>query len=179
MKKLTLKEFIEKAHTTHNNFYNYSKVIYIASNVKIKIICPVHGEFLQTPAKHLLGQGCQKCGIESNGEKQIVQILNNYSIKYLREHRFQDCKNKKPLPFDFYLPKHNTCIEYDGKGHYQPVKHWGGESGLKQVQKNDNIKNMYCYKNHIQLLRIKYDQDLNSILRAYLDIIEKEGNNGN
>ncbi len=63
-KKLTTKEFIKKAKIYHGNRYNYSKVKYVNSKTKIMIICKKHGEFLQTPSKHLMGQGCFKCGCE-------------------------------------------------------------------------------------------------------------------
>lgn len=53
--------FIQKANIIHNNKYDYSKVEYKASNRKVCIICPEHGEFWQTPNGHLLGHGCLKC----------------------------------------------------------------------------------------------------------------------
>ena len=60
-RRLTTKEFIEKAQIVHNNKYNYSNVNYIKSSEKVTIICPIHGEFQQTPNNHLKGQGCPKC----------------------------------------------------------------------------------------------------------------------
>ena len=61
MKKLTLKDFIDKANLIHNNKYDYSKVNYINNSTKVCIICPEHGEFWQTPRNHLIGQGCPLC----------------------------------------------------------------------------------------------------------------------
>jgi uncharacterized OB-fold protein len=58
----TTEEWIEKAIKVHNNKYDYSKVVYISSDTKVKIICKIHGVFMQTPEKHLSGNGCQKCG---------------------------------------------------------------------------------------------------------------------
>nr|DAD66493.1 MAG TPA: restriction enzyme [Myoviridae sp. ctPuP5] len=55
------KEFIEKANKIHKEKYSYSKINYINSQKKVCIICPEHGEFWQTPANHLQGQGCPKC----------------------------------------------------------------------------------------------------------------------
>lgn len=55
-------KFISKANELHNNKYDYSKVEYKNNKTKICIICPEHGEFLQTPSNHLLGRGCPKCG---------------------------------------------------------------------------------------------------------------------
>ena len=54
--------FIEKAHKIHNNKYDYSKVEYINSRTKVCIICPIHGEFWQTPNNHLNGNNCPICG---------------------------------------------------------------------------------------------------------------------
>ena len=62
-KRLTTEEFIKRANVIYNNKYNYSKVEYINNDIKVCIICPIHGEFWQTPHTHLKGQGCKKCGI--------------------------------------------------------------------------------------------------------------------
>ena len=65
MKKTKLsffkQKFIEKATKIFGNKYDYSQVEYISERTKVKIICPIHGEFWQTPQTHLLSEGCQKC----------------------------------------------------------------------------------------------------------------------
>ena len=66
MKKLTTKEFIEKAREIHGDKYDYSKVNYKNSQEKIIIICPIHGKFEQKPNNHLNGKGCKKCYIDNN-----------------------------------------------------------------------------------------------------------------
>ena len=53
--------FIEKANGVHNKLYDYSKSVYVKNNVKIEIICSVHGSFWQRPYAHLSGQGCPLC----------------------------------------------------------------------------------------------------------------------
>ena len=67
-KKLTQKEFIERARKVHGDKYDYSKVIYKNSSTKVCIICPEHGEFWQIPNSHLQGIGCPKCGDLKKGE---------------------------------------------------------------------------------------------------------------
>ena len=67
--KYDTKTFIEKAKETHGDKYDYSEVDYTSSKAKVKIICPKHGEFEQSPAKHLNNQGCYKCGKHSVSEK--------------------------------------------------------------------------------------------------------------
>lgn len=60
-RKLTLNEFIIKANNIHNNKYDYSLSVYSKYSDKIKIICPIHGEFEQQVGNHLQGKGCSKC----------------------------------------------------------------------------------------------------------------------
>ena len=59
--KYTTEEFIQRAREVHGDKYGYSKVVYERKNKKVCIICPEHGEFWQSPEKHLSGQGCPKC----------------------------------------------------------------------------------------------------------------------
>ena len=62
---LTTKIFVERAKQQHSEEnYDYSKVKYITARNKVCIVCPKHGEFWQTPMKHLQGQGCPKCAQE-------------------------------------------------------------------------------------------------------------------
>ena len=65
MAMLTTEEFIKKAREVHGDKYDYSKVEYVNSTTKVCIICPKHGEFTQSPKKHIAGQGCEKCFRES------------------------------------------------------------------------------------------------------------------
>lgn len=64
-----LDTFIEKANKTHHNKYDYSKVNYINSTEKVCIICPIHGEFWQTPQAHIRGNKCPKCSLEDKRKK--------------------------------------------------------------------------------------------------------------
>jgi len=56
--------FSIKARKKHGNRYGYDKVDYIASNIKVIITCPIHGDFSMSPSNHLIGQGCPECGVE-------------------------------------------------------------------------------------------------------------------
>lgn len=89
MKKLTKEEFIEKANNVHNNKYDYSKVKYINTRTKVLIICPIHGEFWQTPNAHLSKQGCPKCATLIKSDKlklSIDEILDRF--KLLHENKY-------------------------------------------------------------------------------------------
>ena len=74
------------------------------------------------------------------------------------------------ISFDFYLPDYNLCIEYDGEQHNKIIKYWGDFDGLKDRQKKDNIKNDFCKKNNIKLIRISY-LEKDKIERAYIEKI--------
>ena len=66
-RRLTTEDFITKANLVHNNKYEYSRVEYFNDRTKIKIICPIHGEYTQRPIAHLQGCGCQKCKVDNSG----------------------------------------------------------------------------------------------------------------
>lgn len=84
-------KFLEKAITIHGNKYDYSKVIYIDSKTKVCIICPIHGEFWQTPDNHLTNGGCYNCGVDNikfkqrSTNKNFIEksnIVHNFKFGY-------------------------------------------------------------------------------------------------
>lgn len=158
-KKSNIIEFTQKANKIHFNKYDYSLVNYENCMTKVDIICNKHGIFKQKPNCHLNGEGCPNCKL-SKGEKSVKKLLNDIGVKYIQQHVFDSCKNIKPLPFDFYLPEHNICIEYDGVQHFKPYG-WD-ETGerFRQTIKNDEIKNQYCESNNIGLIRINYSDNV-------------------
>jgi hypothetical protein len=162
---LNLDLFIIKSIKTHGDYYNYSLVKYKNNKTKVKILCPEHSIFEQTPTHHLNGSGCPVCR-ESKGERIIRLFLIENNISYTPQKRFKECRDKYPLPFDFYINDLNICIEYDGKQHFKPVKQFGGENGFNDRIKKDNIKTKYCENNNIQLLRIKYNENINKKLKT-------------
>lgn len=140
---------------------------YIDQYTKIEYNCKVCGYNGKSLPNNLLrGGGCPVCDM-SIGEKKIMKYLIDNCIKYESQYTFDDCKNIFVLPFDFYLPEYNTCIEYDGEQHFKPIDCFGGEEKLKKTQNNDNIKTQYCKNNGINLLRIKYDQNIEKELNIY------------
>lgn len=163
--KLTQSRAIENFKSFHGNKYDYSKVEYKNAHSKITIVCPEHGEFKQTPNNHKNGNGCPAC-CESTGEVQIRTFLENKCVKYMSQHKFLDCKNILSLPFDFYLPEYNLCIEYNGMQHYKPIEYFGGNIGFKKRKINDKIKVKYCKDHNISLLIIKYNENVNKKLAS-------------
>lgn len=111
---------------------------------------------------------------ESKGEAIIKQTLMNLCVEFEREKKFDGCRNVKLLPFDFYLPQWNIAIEFDGEHHFRFKGFWnGGRTTLEVTQKNDRIKNNYCKKNKIKLIRFPFNM-VNKIEK----IIQQEYNRG-
>lgn len=159
----TTKCFVKESNLVHDFKYIYDKTDYIKNQIKVTITCPIHGDFTQTPLSHIQGNGCPRCN-ESRGERYIHQFLKKNNINYNRQHKFKDCRNILELPFDFYIPSMRTCIEFDGKQHYEPITHFGGLKAFETLKINDKIKSDYCEENYINLIRIKYDQDVEKCL---------------
>lgn len=167
---------LRKSHDQYvNDVRNKNKNIivvgrYIDSQTPILHKCLKDGyEWMAKPTNILSGFGCPKCS-ESKGEKKVGQWLYAHNIVYDYQKCFDDCIDIKPLSFDFYLPMYNVCIEYQGRQHYEPVEHFGGEEQFKVQQRHDQIKRDYCRKNNINLLEIPYYKDAEEKLNNFLFI---------
>lgn len=145
---------------------------YINYNTPIRHLCKKHNyEWCVSPRDVVRNNGCPKC-FQYKREKLISIWLDNHNIDYISQYKFDDCRDKRPLPFDFYLPQYNACIEHDGRQHFVLVDFAGkgiewAQSQLNITQYHDNIKNEYCKNNHINLLRISYFQDIEEELNNF------------
>lgn len=162
-------EYIKRVREINSNIEVLG--VYVNAHVPILHRCKIDGyEWFATPNGILSGTGCPKCN-ESKGEKAIANWLNKNNILYELQKRFNDCRSKKPLPFDFYLPDYNVCIEYNGKQHYEPIEYFGGQERFETQILRDNIKEEYCKKNNILLFKIPYFKDINEELLRLNDLI--------
>lgn len=143
------KRFKEK----HGDKYGYPNLPneYINNRSKITIICPIHGKFRQTAAKHLNGRGCPYCN-ESHLEKEIGLFFEENKIEFIRQKSFEWLKHEKPLYLDFYLPQYNVAVECQGEQHYELVERFGGEREFLTTVERDKTKNECCKLNGVKLL---------------------------
>lgn len=164
--KMTQEEYIIRVEKVNPDIEVLEQ--YIGYNIKILHKCKKDGyEWKISPNNILHGIGCPKCNT-SKGENAIKEWIEKMGILYENQKRFLDCKDKKSLPFDFYLPEYNICIEYQGKQHYEPIKYFGGISKFENQIKKDKIKKEYCKNNDILLFEIPYYSDLNEeLIRLY------------
>lgn len=155
-------------NTIKNCKYQYTTSIYYHENETNKVIDLTCDNELQIPETKKL----------SKGAEAVRDALTKNNIEFIVEHRFSDCKNINTLPFDFYLPKYNACIEYDGEHHAKPVEFWGGQGAFEGIQKRDLInliKTNYCRENKIPLLRINHTIkicDIETVILEFYDDIE-------
>lgn len=120
----TTEQFIIEAQKVHGNEYVYSKVNYKNNSTKVCIICLEHGEFWQTPNKHLNGQGCPKCAIKKNGlnrrltQEEFEKKANNIHLnKYIYHNDYQGCDKDILITCRIHGDfKQNAYIHLNGSG---------------------------------------------------------------
>ena len=137
--------FAEKSIKKHGNKYDYSKVNYINAKTPVCIICPEHGEFWQSPNKHISGNGCPKCK-ESSLEEKIRIMLEENDIKFEQEKRF---KNHNRI-YDFYIKDKNVIIECQGIQHFENTNYFS--TNIESQIKIDKEKYEWCINNNINIL---------------------------
>lgn len=171
-KKLTLAQFIVRATLVHNDKYDYSLVMYVDYGTKIKIICPIHAIFEQTPRKHLCGSGCRFC---ANNVKKDISFIKEFakqracvciSDTYINAHALLSFICPRGHPFKMTWGNFQqgqicgSCYSENFFGAGNP--NWKGGISLKpycQIWSNKGYKtdiknrdsnicqNPYCFKN--------------------------------
>lgn len=159
-RKSTTEEFIIKANKEYKGYYEYSLVDYKLAHTKVKIICPTHGVFKQTPTSHLNGNGCKGCAnervSESLGASKEDFVKDSHSIhKYFYDYDLSKYKNLKSK-IDINCPIHgvfNQLAEAHKRGQGCPKCSYGNfinrlsYSGWKQLGKQS--KNFDSFKVYI------------------------------
>lgn len=160
---LTHDEFIDKYAKINphlNIISNYS-----GSHGVMKVQCKECLYEFEIPTSSLYHKiMCKRCKGYLN-EVKINGLLTEWGIRFKSQYRFNDCRDARPLPFDFGIFDYNNnivgVVEYDVELHYRTLNKLSNEKSLKNLhttQAHDIIKNKYCQKNKIPLLRIPYFQ---------------------
>lgn len=187
MRKSSTEEFIEKARLIHGDKYDYSKVEYKGNRVKVCIICPIHGEFWQTPNLHLSGSGCRKCSYRTNPRRKrkttkiFIEDANKKHNNVYDYSKVNYINNKTPVCI--------ICHNKDkyGKEHgefwQRPDNHLHGQVCPKCAQKMSRLERNirdFLVKNNILFFQEKKfewlnNQRLDFYLPSYDIAIECQG----
>lgn len=128
---------------------------YINSYTKIKFLCIIcNNDFNAPPTCILTGKwGCPYCKL-NKWEKLINDLLVENKIKFKRN--FRVIIENRNYYIDFFLEDFNIAIEYNGRQHYYPINHYGGNEKFISQQKRDITIRHYCISNNINLMEYKY-----------------------
>lgn len=147
--------------------------------LKVLIKCPNdnHDPYWAYWTNIISGYTCFLCYLEdsmSRGEHMAESILKKYNINFNSQKRFDDCRDKYTLPFDFYLPEYNLIIEIMGEQHERPIGYFGGEESFRKCIKHDKMKRDYLKEHNINILDIWYyefDKMENLIINKIQEIL--------
>lgn len=111
----TTEDFINESIKIHGNLYDYSKSKYSKRKDKIIIICKRHGEFLQTPCKHLSGSGCDKCAHDKLDDARRKDIKTFIEQSNKVHNGFYSYKKSKYVNWrtkvEIVCPKHGSFFQ--------------------------------------------------------------------
>ena len=158
--RLTNDEFIKKLYKINPNIEPLET--YQNSKIKILVRCLKCKHEWKTKPNALLNYvGCPVC-CESVGERIIRNFFNEHNIDFESQKKFNNLRgfHNGLLSYDFFVPKYNLLIEYQGQQHYHPIDFFGGQQAFECQQFNDNCKRDYAKINNFSLLEIKYDQNI-------------------
>lgn len=144
---------------TGQKFGKLTALEYIVKNQKAywKCLCEC-GNICIVSKNNLKSGHTQSCGCinYSIGEQNIVNILKENNIEFIKEYVFSDFSKRR---YDFYLPKFNRLVEFDGAQHTEYKNHWyKTEEEFLEAQNRDIEKNNYALINNISLIRIPYSE---------------------
>lgn len=152
--------FNDLSGQTFGYLYVKERLYDIKDSTKYLCICKCGNQHI-TDGRHLKSGSVKSCGcLKSSYEELIIKILTENNIIYEKEKTFNECKDKRELPFDFYIPELNLLIEMQGEQHFKEVPFWGGKEGLIKRLHHDELKKQFCENNNYKLLRIKYNEDI-------------------
>lgn len=120
-------------------------------------------------------RSCGLCGMNSAGEAEIANILDEEQIEYIPQYSFEDCLSEKgyPLYFGFALFKNDNLIcliEYDGEQHYKNKESFNNFFGNFEIRHNrDLTKDAYCRNANAPLYRIRFDEKIQTRLEEILN----------
>lgn len=160
--KSNTEQFINKATEIHKGKYDYSKTDYKNNRIKVRIICPEHGEFLQKPLDHLGGHGCPICGMKNNiSEKLVFDAIKQYFPNTIYQYRPQWLHGKtSSQSLDIFIPDYNIGIEYQGIQHFSDISFFNRRTTYDVVKERDLRKYNKCKENNVTIFYISFEKQI-------------------
>lgn len=159
--------FITKARAVHGDLYDYSKVVYDKSNIKVILVCPVHGEFSIRPADHInQKQGCKKCGHEVLSKKfrrPITEFIEKANKVHDYKYNYSEVTYiNSTTKINIICPIHGVFSQTPS-GHLAGSGCWScgsskGEKFISKILKENNINFIREFRLP-EILNVKYRYD--------------------
>lgn len=130
LQRKPIEKFVEEANRVHGGLYEYHKVEYVNGRTKVCIVCPIHGEFWQSPTNHLKGKGCPYCS--GNAKKWNKETCEQEARKY-------------EYIFDFRMRSGGACNVAQRNGWLKDYT-WLKKLPPKTVDYNKDSKYIYAYE---------------------------------
>lgn len=92
--------------------------------------------------------------IVSHGEHTIYSFLLQHDIAFEYQKRFDDLRDKKHLPLDFYLPTFRLAIEFHGRQHFETSQTSMYRKNLAGQQRRDALKRSYAERVGLHYLEL-------------------------
>jgi DNA-directed RNA polymerase subunit RPC12/RpoP len=130
--------------------------VFISTDDKYWFTCSDCGNIFENKLSHVsIGQWCPFCKNKTEGvmKKYLIEIYKE--IEYQKKYDW--CKDKRCLPFDFYIPSLNAIVEPDGIQHFEKVKLWNSDP--EKIQKTDRYKEKCALEHGISIIRV-YQEDV-------------------
>lgn len=146
-----------------------------AKKHKVKVVLPFNPNSKEVKARLKSSKHLIQLRVNSEpsaGEKAVIDFLTANRILFKREKygpKLFNPKTNSLLFFDFYLPDYNLVIEFDGCHHFKIID--GDKDKFLEVKYRDRIKNEFCQKNGIHLLRLKNIKEVGKRICQKIDFI--------
>ena len=173
--RLTVKEFIKRAKKIHGDRYDYGNAEYKNAKTKVTIICPIHGEFKQTPSMHLQGNGCYKCNVGFSSDSKL-SLLSDSDVEHLSVHQLIELIGQNLLPADFKVLTKSASGSKDRKDDINKLRETIG-SGTEENETADEVGEQVLQEEQLEFedaQTIAADVQSENLLNVLPDLVTKE-----
>lgn len=170
--RITKDEFVRDANIAHDGKYDYELVVFDSIRDKITIMCPEHGEFIQTVDAHRNGScGCPACAIERTSDVLRLthsEFLERASAKHGDYYSYDQVSYvNSSTHVDIQCPVHGIFQQ-------RPLNHfrYGCQKCANTTGRSEVEVDLYEYVNQFDPDCISSDRDL--ISPYEVDIYSKQ-----